>query len=473
MSWCCVYEISQASLCVIGDKIKQSRAFRRIIVLLLFAIVITVQTMIFWYFWNRHYSEGMTREFFFRGHMVLLFVYALLFTLFGNVYGAFKLGRLQYSNLVFSQLLALLFTNFIMYLQISMLSLELVNPAPLIGMSFDNILCCLIWCGIAMAVYKWLYPPRELLLIYSDRDPDNLVKKIETRQDKYNIKDSIHCDTEDSKLKDAILKHQAVLLCDIPSGRRNAIIKFCYMHNKRAYITPKLSDIIIIGSEQNNLFDSPLLVTKIRGLKWEQATVKRLLDIVIALILCVPTIIITILVAIGDLIWDRGPIFYTQPRLTKDGKVFKILKFRSMKVNSETEGARLASKNDSRVTKVGKVLRATHLDELPQVFNILAGQMSVVGPRPERPEIAKEYEESIPEFCFRLKVKAGLTGYAQVYGKYNTTPYDKLKLDLYYIQHYKVWTDIQLILMTFKIMFIKENTEGVNENQKTAIIEKK
>jgi lipopolysaccharide/colanic/teichoic acid biosynthesis glycosyltransferase len=245
------------------------------------------------------------------------------------------------------------------------------------------------------------------------------------------------------------------------------------MHNKRAYITPKLSDIIIIGSEQNNLFDSPLLVTKIRGLKWEQATVKRLLDIVIALILCVPTIIITILVAIGDLIWDRGPIFYTQPRLTKDGKVFKILKFRSMKVNSETEGARLASKNDSRVTKVGKVLRATHLDELPQVFNILAGQMSVVGPRPERPEIAKEYEESIPEFCFRLKVKAGLTGYAQVYGKYNTTPYDKLKLDLYYIQHYKVWTDIQLILMTFKIMFIKENTEGVNENQKTAIIEKK
>lgn len=153
--------------------------------------------------------------------------------------------------------------------------------------------------------------------------------------------------------------------------------------------------------------------------------------------------------------------------------MFKILKFRSMKVDSEKDGARLAAKNDNRITKVGKILRATHLDELPQVFNILIGQMSVVGPRPERPEIAAEYEEEIPEFRFRLKVKAGLTGYAQVYGKYNTTPYDKLKLDMYYIQHYKMWMDIQLILMTFKIMFMKDNTEGVDENQKTASIHEK
>ena len=452
---------------------RQSRAFRRIMVLLLLAIVITAQTMIFWYFWNNHYSEGMTREFFFKGHIVLLFVYALLFTVLCNVYGAFRIGRLEYSNLVFSQILALLFTNLIMYLQISMLSLELVNPAPIIGMSFDNILCCLIWGGIALGIYRWLYPPRDLLLIYSDRDPDNLVKKIETRADKYIIKDAIHCDAGEEKVHDAIMRHSAVLLCDIPSGRRNAIIKYCYMNDKRAYVTPKLSDIIIIGSEQNNLFDSPLFVTKVRGLKWEQAVVKRIIDIIVSLVLCIPTILITILVALGDLIWDRGPVFYTQPRLTKNGKVFKIMKFRSMKVDSESEGARLAAKDDDRITKVGKILRATHLDELPQVFNILVGQMSVVGPRPERPEIAAEYEKEIPEFCFRLKVKAGLTGYAQVHGKYNTTPYDKLKLDLYYIQHYKMWTDIQLILMTFKIMFIKENTEGVEKDQKTAIIEKK
>lgn len=452
---------------------RKSRAFRRIIYLLLIAVVIIAQTAIFWYFWDHDYSQGMTQEFFFKGHIVLLFVYALMFTIFGNVYGSFKLGRLQYSNLVFSQLLALLFTNLIIYLQISLLSMKMVKPAPIIGMSFDNVLCCLVWSALAMGIYRWMYPPKNMLLIYSDRDPDNLVNKIETRKDKYIIKDSIHCDAEPGELAEAIKSHQAVLLCDIPSGKRNKIIKECYMYDKRAYITPKLSDIIITGAGQNTLFDSPLLVTKVKGLRWEQSFVKRIMDIVIALILCLPTLLVTLLVALGNLIWDRGPVFYTQPRLTKDGKVFKILKFRSMKVDSEKDGARLAAKNDDRITKVGKVLRATHLDELPQVFNILAGQMSVVGPRPERPEIAEEYEQEIPEFSFRLKVKAGLTGYAQVYGKYNTTPYDKLKLDMYYIQHYKMWTDIQLILMTFKIMFMKDNTEGVDENQKTAIIEKK
>lgn len=452
---------------------KQSRAFRRIMVLLLLATVIVCQSAIFWHFWNTQYSQGVVREFFFKGHMVLLFVYGLMFTLFCNVYGAFKLGSLQYSNLVFSQILSLFFTNLIIYLQISLLSLKMVNPAPIIGMSFDNILCCLVWCALAMGVYRWLYPPRNILLIYSDRDPDNLVKKIETRGDKYIITQKLHCDSDEEQLKAAIRKHQSVLLCDIPSGKRNNILKYCYMYDKRAYITPKLSDIIIIGAEQNNLFDSPLLVTKVRGLRWEEAFVKRLIDIIVSLILCVPTVIVTAIVAIGNLIWDRGPIFYTQPRLTKDGKVFKIIKFRSMKVDSEKDGARLAMKDDDRITTVGKILRATHLDELPQVFNILVGQMSVVGPRPERPEIAAEYEEDIPEFRYRLKVKAGLTGYAQVYGKYNTTPYDKLKLDLYYIQHYKLWTDIQLILMTFKIMFLKENTEGVDQNQKTAKIEKK
>ena len=172
---------------------RESRAFRRIIVLLLLAIVIVAQTYIFWYFWNTHYSQGMTREFFFKGHIVMLFVYGLMFTIFCNVYGAFKLGSLQYSNLVFSQILALLFTNFIIYLQISLLSLKMVSPAAIIGMGFDNILCCLIWCGLAIKVYRWLYPPRDMLLIYSDRDPDNLVKKIKTRQDKYMITEAVHC----------------------------------------------------------------------------------------------------------------------------------------------------------------------------------------------------------------------------------------------------------------------------------------
>ncbi len=140
-----------------------------------------------------------------------------------------------------------------------------------------------------------------------------------------------------------------------------------------------------------------------------------------------------------------------------------------MRMDSEREGAQLAKKDDDRITPVGRIIRRTHFDELPQIFNILKGEMSFVGPRPEREIIASEYERIIPEFSFRLKVKAGLTGYAQVYGKYNTTPYDKLKLDLTYIETYSFWLDLKLMLMTFKIIFQKENTEGIDKGQVTAV----
>ena len=453
---------------------RKSRAFRRIVVLFLLAIIIAAQTLIFAETWFRNYDTTINRQFAFLGRVVIFGLYAVMFAIFCNVYGAFKLGSLQFANLIFSQILALIFTDGLIYVQIILLSYKKnLNPAPIIGMLFLNVLAGFIWCFLALKVYKWLYPPRQLLLIYSDRDPDNFIKKIKGREDKYKIDQYIHCDSEPEELRDAIRAHKAVLLCDVPSSKRNDIVKYCYMHDKRAYITPKLSDIIIIGAGQNNWFDSPLLVTRIKGLKWEQAFIKRLMDIAISLILCIPTILITIVVAIADLIWDRGPVFYLQPRLTRNGKKFKIIKYRSMKVNSEKEGAQLAKKDDDRITKVGRVLRAAHLDELPQVFNVLFGQMSIVGPRPERPEIAAQYEEDMPEFKYRLKVKAGLTGFAQVYGKYNTTPYDKLKLDLFYIQNYSFWKDIQLLMMTFKILFIKENREGVEQDQQTAMIEKK
>ena len=175
-----------------------------------------------------------------------------------------------------------------------------------------------------------------------------------------------------------------------------------------------------------------------------------------------------LVIALPIKLYDGGPVFYKQERLTQDGQTFMIYKFRSMRVDSEKDGARLAMKNDNRITPIGNILRKLHLDELPQIINIFKGEMSVVGPRPERKEIADQYAKEIEEFPFRLKVKAGLTGYAQVYGKYNTTPYDKLKLDLYYIQNYSFFLDIKLILLTVKILFQKENTEGVESWQTTA-----
>ena len=200
-----------------------------------------------------------------------------------------------------------------------------------------------------------------------------------------------------------------------------------------------------------------------------QSFCKRAMDIAIGLAGCILASPVMFVIAAAIKLYDGGPVLYSQERITKNGKPFQIYKFRSMIVESEKRGARLASSHDDRITPVGKVIRRLHVDELPQLFNVLVGDMSFVGPRPEREEITKEYEQSIPQFRFRLKVKAGLTGYAQVYGQYNTVPYDKLKLDLTYIENYSLWLDLKLILLTVKILFQKEKSEGVDDSQKTAL----
>ncbi len=266
-----------------------------------------------------------------------------------------------------------------------------------------------------------------------------------------------------------ILKYDAILIGDIPVQDRNQFIKYCFEQDIRCYGIPKISDIMIRNSESIDLFDSPLLLFRNNGLTYRQMFVKRGMDLVISCIGIILASPIMLLIAACIKLYDNGPVFYRQKRLTKDSKEFDILKFRSMIVNSEKHGARLAKKHDSRITPVGRVIRRTHFDELPQLFNILKGDMAFVGPRPERKEITEEYSNEIPEFSYRLKVKAGLTGYAQVYGQYNTLPYDKLKLDLSYITNYSVWLDIKLIILTVKILFQKEKSEGVKDSQKTAL----
>ena len=232
---------------------------------------------------------------------------------------------------------------------------------------------------------------------------------------------------------------------------------------------PKISDVILRGSEQLHLFDTPVLLTRDYTLTMEQRFFKRMIDFILALLLFILTSPIMLITAIAVKLYDGGPVLYKQIRCTRDMKEFKMLKFRSMRVDAEKDGvARLAAKKDSRITPIGKFIRAVRIDELPQLINILKGEMSFIGPRPERPEIIAQYTEAMPEFVFRTRVKAGLAGYAQVYGKYNTTPYDKLKLDLFYIENYSVWMDLKLMLLTLKILFTPDSTEGIEDTQITA-----
>lgn len=249
------------------------------------------------------------------------------------------------------------------------------------------------------------------------------------------------------------------------------ILKYCVANNIAVYMLPRIGDIIVSGAHKMHMFHLPVLRMSRLNNRPEYAATKRLFDVLlsaIALLILSPVMLIT---AIAIKVTDGGPVLYKQKRLTKDGKIFKVYKFRSMRVDAEKDGvARLSTgEMDDRITPVGRVIRKVRIDELPQLLNILGGSMSIVGPRPERPEIAEQYEEILPEFRLRLQVKAGLTGYAQVYGKYNTTPYDKLQMDLMYIANPGFLEDLRILLATIKILFVPESTDGVTEGQTTAI----
>lgn len=430
--------------------------------------ILVVQTLIFTYLWYECYVPLMEDTFWRRGNWALIGMFVLITFFFTKTMGGYKTGYLRIMDICLSQILAIFLSTIVQYLQICLVGNDYFPWQPMAVGALVQIAFIVPWVYFIRYIFVRLYPPRNMLVIYGEHSPEDLISKINTRKDKYNI-----CGAESylvgyERLYTKILDYDAVVLCDLPAHERNQIMKYCFEQNKRIYMTPKLSDIIIRGSENIHLFDTPLYLARNQGLHLEQRVAKRTMDIVLSLIASVISLPFVLIIALLIKIEDGGPVFYSQERLTEGGRKFMILKFRSMRVNSEEEGARLAAKGDSRITKIGKFIRATHLDELPQIYNILKGDMSFVGPRPEREEIAKEYLQDIPEFNFRLKVKAGLTGYAQIYGKYNTTPYDKLKLDLIYVENYSLWLDIKLMLLTFKIMFQKENTEGVEKEQRTA-----
>ena len=281
----------------------------------------------------------------------------------------------------------------------------------------------------------------------------NLVNKMSLRIDKYIISASIKEENGFELIKDKLLEYDGVIICDISSTLRNDILKFCFENSIRTYISPKISDIMLRGAEEIKLFDTPLLLNRNYGLTFEQRMFKRIFDIVLSIIGFVVALPLMLIIALAIKLYDGGPVFYKQKRLTINSKEFLVYKFRSMIIDAEKDGvARLACDDDDRITPVGAFIRKVRLDELPQLINIIKGDMSIVGPRPERPELTEQYKKDMPEFEFRLKVKAGLTGYAQVVGEYDTTPYDKLKMDLMYIQNYSLLLDLRIILMTLKIV---------------------
>ncbi len=455
------------------NKYKNKELYKRLLRYVFSVLLVVAQTVCFGYVWLTRYNPNIVSSFSGRGNWLVYAVYAILFVVFLVCFDGLKYGHYRRFNLLLGQGLATLGTIFIMYLQVSLLSMRFVTPVPLLVVLFANLALCVILTFAGHFVIHTLFPAKKLLVICDSYPPDHFLQKMSGRRDKYKVSEVINVSEGLDVIEPKIKEAESVLVYDVHSEMRNKLLKLCFEHDIRAYSTTKVSDILIRGAERIHIFDTPLLLYRNIGLTIEQRFFKRFIDIAVSLLMLILTSPFLLISAIAIKLYDGGPVFFLQDRCTLNGKVFKIHKFRSMIVDAEKGGISVpAGEKDPRITPVGRILRATRLDELPQLIDILVGNMSLVGPRPERIEHVEKYTQEIPEFKYRLKVRGGLTGYAQLYGKYNTSAYDKLQLDLMYIQHYSLLLDLRLILMTVKIMFMKESTEGFTEEQRKDVQEK-
>lgn len=433
-----------------------------------FVIISTLDFMYVWYeFVSRHNNTGHLTGI---GNILMAtIIYAVLYFAIGQWMHAFKIGVERKANLLASQVLTLFTVDFIEVFLSCAITGQFRYFWGLLGMYFlmwlyMSVVNCILTVPM-VNIYRKKFPPLRMIEIYGERQ-NKLYLKINSVKYKYNITDLLSCDEDEGVIKERIKPYDAVILNDLPARKKNRILKLCFAMDKRVYFVPKISDILVKNSERLNLFDTPLLLDRNHGMRMWQRGLKRFFDIFLsglALVVLSPVFGITAFAIHHE---DGGPVFYRQERVTLNGRHFWILKFRSMIVDAEKDGKpHPAGEDDDRITKVGHVIRACRIDELPQLINILKGDMSIVGPRPERWEHCDKYRAEIPEWDLRNKVRGGLTGYAQVYGQYNTAAIDKLKMDLIYITNYSLLLDLQIIFQTVKILFQKDSTAGFSEDQ--------
>lgn len=465
------------------EKLKKLETYKRLINLVMVMICLALEVGDFAYHWLVHFQYSVVEQlqnFWRMGHLAEIGFYAIVILFLSNMYGGMRLGYLKNIELIFSQVFSTILANIIIYFELSIMAHQPFVPKVFLMMMAEQTVIVVIYINVANRIYKSIFPPRKLFLIHGYRPVEDICSKFESRRDKYVIVRTVHIREGYKRICGMIAESyeneecNAVVIGDMSVEDRNLLLKFCYGKGIRVYLLPKITDVILMGAEELHIFDSPILLTREYCLSMEQRFLKRALDIVCALFLLILASPFMLLTAIAIKLYDGGPILYKQVRCTRNRREFKIMKFRSMRTDAERDGvARLAQKNDDRITPIGRFIRICRIDELPQLLNILKGDMSFIGPRPERPEIIEKYMEVMPEFAYRMKVKAGLAGFAQVYGKYNTSPYDKLKLDLTYIENYSLWMDVKLMLLTLKVLFWPDSTEGVETEQITALREER
>ena len=422
--------------------------------------------------WFLYYVRQVSVTFTTVSGWLLPALFLVLYVLFARIYEGFSVSLYRISEIVGSQLLATALADAILCLVIGILMQRFPNLPVLLLLFVIQSVVIAAWSTLVHQWYFKTFPPKRSAIVYDSRaGMEELIGEYGLEK-KFQILWTAPVEEclRDHHMLDGL---EVVFLSDLHIRERNVILKYCILKGISVYTIPRIGDVIMSGAKRTHLFHLPILSIGRYCATPEQALLKRAFDIVVsaAALVCLSPILL--LTALAIKLCDGGPVFYKQNRLTLNGKVFQILKFRSMRTDAEKDGvARLSmGERDTRVTAVGRVIRKVRIDELPQLLNVLKGDMAIVGPRPERPEIAAQYEKKLPEFRLRLQVKAGLTGYAQVYGKYNTTPYDKLQMDLMYIANPGILNDLSICIATVKVLFLPESTEGFQTEQPAHIPE--
>ena len=396
---------------------------------------------------------------------VTLSTYAIMLVLLTAIYGKFDVGHRKYKQVTFSIAITHILTDFITYFELSIMktneanntTFRLENFGILFAVFAIQIVIIALMSSVGERFYFWVNEKEKCLIITTEHeDSKRVAVALNDFAKRYEVNEIVSADDED--LESKMLLADSIVLYEVPVESRTKIIDFCYQNLKSIYFNPHIADILEQNSRPVIIDDITFFTTRFHMITFEERIIKKLIDVFVSavgLIILSPVIAITAICIKRN---DGGKVFFKQKRATVHGRVFEIYKFRTMKENVDNYSS---TADDDRITKVGKILRKYRIDEIPQLFNILKGDMSLVGPRPEMLENVEDYTKELPEFRYRLRMKAGLTGYAQIYGKYNTSSKDKLMLDLMYIENYSILKDIQLLFQTVLVLFKAEtSTEG-------------
>lgn len=413
-------------------------------------------------------SIGLTRLSRTLGITVSTFVVVGL--LFLSVYGRYDVGRRKSKPIIYSLALAVACTDIITYIQLMIMR---TNRPSVYGFRFLSLgllgIAFLVQIGIIIIFTyfgNWLFflihePEKCCVITSSQKSLDEIVFAMQRFKKQYRV--SVVLDYRSDQIKKHIKTAQTVFVYDVPVEARTDIMRWCYRYKVNVYFNPEIEDIMELGAKQYVLDDVYLFNRNVKSLTMEQRIMKRIMDISFSLVLGILSAPFWLGAMAAIKLEDGGPVLFKQKRATIHGKQFDVYKLRTMKPNNDNHSA---TKNDDRITKVGVFLRRTRIDELPQLLNVLKGDMTFVGPRPEMLRNVEEYTEELPEFKYRLRVKAGLTGYAQITGKYNTTPKDKLIMDMMYIEQFSILKDIQIIFQTVIVLLKKDSTEAFDGKDK-------